>query len=33
MLIARLEVKRVTTFLSPINSCNRVVKPDCLMEV
>lgn len=33
MLIARLEVKRVTTFLSPINSRNRVVKPDCLMEV
>lgn len=31
-LIARLEVKRVTTFFSPINSCNRVVKPDCLME-
>lgn len=33
MPIARLEVKRVTTFFSPINSCNRVVKPDCLMEV
>lgn len=32
-LIARLEVRRVTTFFSPINSCNRVVKPDCLMEV
>lgn len=32
MLIARLEVRRVTTFFSPINSCNRVVKPDCLTK-